>query len=59
MALSLPREILMQDDVEALLAYDRWAYTKVLDACRKQASSGRTKSPAPCLGLHALRRRGR
>ena len=25
----------MQDDVVALLAYDRWANTKVLDACRK------------------------
>ena len=25
----------MQDDVVALFAYDRWANTKVLDACRK------------------------
>ena len=24
----------MQDDVVALFAYDRWANTKVLDACR-------------------------
>jgi uncharacterized damage-inducible protein DinB len=28
------REILMQDDVAALLAYDRWANSNVLDACR-------------------------
>jgi uncharacterized damage-inducible protein DinB len=30
-----PEEILMQDDVVALFAYDRWANTKVLGACRK------------------------
>jgi hypothetical protein len=30
-----PGEILMQDDVVALFAYDHWANTKVLEACRK------------------------
>ena len=25
----------MQDDIEALFAYDRWANRRVLDACRK------------------------
>ena len=30
-----PGEILMQDDIVALFAYDRWANRIVLDACRK------------------------
>ncbi len=31
----------MQDDVVALFAYDRWANTKVFDACRKLTAEGR------------------
>jgi uncharacterized damage-inducible protein DinB len=27
--------MLMQDEVVALFAYDRWANTRVLDACRQ------------------------
>jgi uncharacterized damage-inducible protein DinB len=32
---NLARKILLQDDIVALFAYDRWANRKVLDACRK------------------------
>jgi uncharacterized damage-inducible protein DinB len=34
-SMARPGEFLMQDDVVALFAYDRWANRKVLDACRK------------------------
>ena len=37
----------MQDDVVALFAYDRWANTKVLDACRKLTAAQYVAEPAP------------
>jgi uncharacterized damage-inducible protein DinB len=37
----------MQDDVVALLAYDRWANTKVLDACRKLTAEEYVAEPVP------------
>jgi uncharacterized damage-inducible protein DinB len=37
----------MQDDVVALLAYDRWANTKVLDACRKLTAEEYAAEPVP------------
>src|SRR5947207_3386133 len=42
-----PGEILMQDDVVALFAYDRWANTKVLDACRKLTAEQYAAEPVP------------
>src|SRR5262245_17744102 len=35
----------MQDDVVALFAYDRWANTKVLDACRQLAAERYVAEP--------------
>src|ERR1700754_3815466 len=40
-------EIHMQDDVAALFAYDRWANTKVLDACRKLTAEQYIAEPVP------------
>ncbi len=37
----------MQDDVVALFAYDRWANTKVLDACRKLTAEQYVREPVP------------
>jgi uncharacterized damage-inducible protein DinB len=37
----------MQDDVVALFAYDRWANTTVLDACRKLTAEQYVAEPAP------------
>ena len=37
----------MQDDVVALFAYDRWANTKVLDACRKLTAEQYLAEPVP------------
>src|SRR5438309_8024835 len=37
----------MQDDVVALFAYDRWANTKVLDACRKLTAEQYVAEPIP------------
>src|SRR5438094_7802044 len=37
----------MQDDVVALFAYDRWANTKVLDACRKLTAEQYAAEPVP------------
>jgi uncharacterized damage-inducible protein DinB len=37
----------MQDDVMELFAYDRWANTKVLDACRKLTAQQYVAEPAP------------
>ena len=37
----------MQDDVVALFAYDRWANTKVLDACRKLTAAQYVAEPVP------------
>jgi uncharacterized damage-inducible protein DinB len=37
----------MQDDVVALFAYDRWANTKVLDACRKLTAEEYNAEPVP------------
>ncbi len=37
----------MQDDVAALFAYDRWANTKVLDACRKLTAEQYVVEPVP------------
>ena len=37
----------MQDDVVALFAYDRWANTKVLDACRKLTAEQYIAEPVP------------
>jgi uncharacterized damage-inducible protein DinB len=42
-----PGEILIQDDVVALFAYDRWANTKVLDACRKLTAEQYVAEPVP------------
>ena len=37
----------MQDDVVALFAYDRWANSKVFDACRKLTAEQYVAEPAP------------
>jgi len=37
----------MQDDVVALFAYDRWANTKVLGACRKLTAEQYAAAPVP------------
>ena len=37
----------MQDDLVALFAYDRWANTKVLDACRKLTAEQYAAEPVP------------
>ena len=37
----------MQDDVVTLFAYDRWANTKVLDACRKLTAEQYVAEPVP------------
>jgi uncharacterized damage-inducible protein DinB len=37
----------LQDDVVALFAYDRWANTKVLDACRKLTAEQYVAEPVP------------
>ena len=37
----------MQDDVVALVAYDRWANTKVLGACRKLTAEQYVAEPVP------------
>jgi uncharacterized damage-inducible protein DinB len=37
----------MQDDIVALFAYDRWANTKVLDACRKLTTEQYVAEPVP------------
>ena len=37
----------MQDDIVALFAYDRWANTKVLDACRKLTAEQYVSEPVP------------
>src|SRR6476469_1976370 len=37
----------MQDDVVALFAYDRWANSKVLDACRKLTAEQYVAEPVP------------
>jgi len=37
----------MQDDVVASFAYDRWANTKVLDACRKLTPEQYVAKPVP------------
>ena len=37
----------MQDDIVALFAYDRWANTKVLDACRKLTAEQYVVEPVP------------
>jgi uncharacterized damage-inducible protein DinB len=37
----------MQDDVVALFAYDRWANTKVLDACRQLTAEQYIAEPVP------------
>jgi hypothetical protein len=42
-----PGEILMQDDIAALFAYDRWANTKILDACRQLTAEQYVAEPVP------------
>jgi uncharacterized damage-inducible protein DinB len=37
----------MQDDVVALFAYDRWANTKVFDACRQLTATQYVAEPVP------------
>ena len=37
----------MQDDIVALIAYDRWATRKVLDACRKLTAEQYVAEPVP------------
>ena len=37
----------MQDDIVALFAYDRWANTKVFDACRKLTAEQYVAEPVP------------
>ena len=37
----------MQDELEALFAYDRWANCKVLDACRKLTAEQYVAEPVP------------
>jgi uncharacterized damage-inducible protein DinB len=43
----LAGEIVMQDDVAALFAYDRWANTRVLDACRRLTAEQYVTEPVP------------
>jgi uncharacterized damage-inducible protein DinB len=45
--LQLTGEITMQDDFVALFAYDRWANTKVFDACRKLTAEQYVAEPVP------------
>lgn len=40
-------EFLIQDDVVALFAYDRWANRKVLDACRQLTGEQYVAEPVP------------
>src|SRR5712671_4965607 len=47
MPLPSPGEILMQDDVVALFAYERWANRKVLDACRELTAEQYVAEPVP------------
>jgi uncharacterized damage-inducible protein DinB len=42
-----PGEILVQDDIVALFAYDRWANRKVLDACRQLTAEQYVAEPVP------------
>ena len=44
--------ILMQDDLVALFAYDRWDNTKVLDACRKLTAEHRLQFLSKAAGGH-------
>src|SRR6516165_7538384 len=44
---STPGELLMQDDIVALFAYDRWANRKMLDACRKLTAEQFVAEPVP------------
>src|SRR5579864_8996750 len=37
----------MRDEIVALFAYDRWANTKVLDACRKLTAEQYVAEPVP------------
>jgi uncharacterized damage-inducible protein DinB len=46
-SMARPGEFRMQDDVVALFAYDRWANTKVLDACRKLTAEQYVAQPVP------------
>src|SRR5262249_50729482 len=46
-SMTRPGEFLMQDDVVALFAYDRWANTKVLDVCRKLTAEQYVAEPVP------------
>jgi uncharacterized damage-inducible protein DinB len=39
--------MLMQDDVVALFAYDRWANARVFDACRQLTAEQYVAEPAP------------
>src|SRR6516165_10410618 len=39
--------ILVQDDIVALFAYDRWANRKVLEACRKLTAEQYVAEPVP------------
>jgi uncharacterized damage-inducible protein DinB len=47
MPLPQPRRDPMQDDVATLFAYDRWANTRVLDACRKLTAEQYVAEPVP------------
>src|SRR3974377_646376 len=47
MLLPQPGDILKKDDFVALFAYDRWANTKVLDACRKLTAEQYVAEPVP------------
>jgi uncharacterized damage-inducible protein DinB len=40
-------KLIMQDDINALLAYDRWANGKALDACRKLTAEQFVAEPVP------------
>lgn len=44
----------MQDDVVALFAYDRWANTKILDACRELTAEQFVAEPVLGWSLGAL-----
>src|SRR5262245_23512096 len=51
-------EILMQDELVALFAYDQWANCRVLDACRKLTAERYGAEPAPGVktsGLQTLK----
>jgi uncharacterized damage-inducible protein DinB len=45
--MKMPGKILMQDDIVALFAYDRWANCKVFDACRKLTAEQYVAEPVP------------